>query len=93
VTQLLPHYAPAYCQLGRLEEDQEHFEEAVRLYSTALRANPDHAESHYRLGLLSLRKGHASEASLHFREALRIEPDNLEARKRLDEASHLQHQR
>ena len=86
VTQLMPHYAPAYCELGKLQQQGGHLDEARALYKTAVQANSEYADAHFQLGLVLLEQGQKTEAARHFRDALRIEPDFAEARKKLDEA-------
>ena len=86
VTRLVPHYAPAYSELGKLQQHSGHLDEARALYQTAVRANSENADAHYRLGSVLLQQGHKAEAAHHFRNALRIEPDFVEARKKLDES-------
>jgi tetratricopeptide (TPR) repeat protein len=89
VVELLPHFAPAYCDLGKLEEAGGRSDAASALYLTALRANPDHIEANYLLGSILLRQGRGREAARHFRAVLQADPAHIEAQKKLQEALRL----
>jgi tetratricopeptide (TPR) repeat protein len=54
----------AYLQLGILNTNQHHMDQAVEYFSTAIRVNPQLSEAHYRLGLVYDRL-HKTEMAKH----------------------------
>ena len=59
------------------------FDEAIDLYSRALKTDPDFAYAHNNLGVALANKGELDKAIYHFREALRIKPNYGSALKNL----------
>ena len=58
-------------------------EEAIALYSEALKLAPDDEDVHYNLGLAKSKQGRPDEARQHYEEALRIFPNYPEAHNNL----------
>jgi cytochrome c-type biogenesis protein CcmH/NrfG len=60
----------ALAELGRFDEAESAFAEAVRL-------DPDYAAPHFELGKTLLKQGRDTEAIDEFRAVLRLDPDNF----------------
>ena len=69
--------------LGTLSVGAGRLDDAVDLFSQALRIEPDSAEAHANLGNLLLKSGSTSAAIEHYEAALRIAPDNVVTRTNL----------
>jgi len=63
-------------QMGRVQEEIEEYEQALRL-------NLDYAKAHHSLGIALEQAGRVQEAVEHYQQALRINPDDAEARSAL----------
>ncbi|KKO51931.1 tetratricopeptide repeat protein [Paenibacillus sp. DMB20] len=64
---------------------QNDFEEALRWFEAAIKANPGDAEVHYRCSITYGRSGKLDQAILHAKEAIALQPDKPEYQ------LHLQH--
>ena len=64
----------AYNNLGIILDDQEREEEAVTMYSEALRLKPDFVESHNNVSVSLVGLGRLEEARQHMLEAIRLRP-------------------
>ena len=64
--------------------DQGKFDEANRIYSEALRYDPEYAEAFYGLGNVKMNQGQLEEAKRYFLEALRLAPDDMDIRRRVE---------
>jgi tetratricopeptide (TPR) repeat protein len=62
----------AYLKRGMLDEAQQEFETAIRLY-------PKHAKSYYNLGLVYHQKGHLKKAMENYNRSVAINPDLMKA--------------
>ncbi len=84
VARLIPHSARAYCELGKVEQQQDKSREALASYGRALEVNPNFAKAHAALGLLCSRQGLESQAVHHLRRALWLDPTEAEAEAELN---------
>lgn len=75
-TQLLLHKGSVATRQGR-------FEEALRAFEEAVRADPGNPVAHYNVGALKLQIGETDEAIAEFQEAVRLDPEYLKARQNL----------
>ncbi len=87
-TQLDPHYALAFAELGRAhwlkartDSDSHEKELALSAVHESIRLAPNLAEAHVRLGGIESESGHIAEAAQEEWSALRIAPGNPEAYK------------
>ncbi len=62
----------AYLKRGMLNEAQQEFETAIRIY-------PKHAKSYYNLGLVYHQKGHLKKAMENYNRSVAINPDLMKA--------------
>jgi tetratricopeptide (TPR) repeat protein len=62
----------AYLKRGMLDEAQQEFETAIKLY-------PNHAKSYYNLGLVYHQKGHLKKAMENYNRSVAINPDLMRA--------------
>ena len=63
--------------------EQGQLDEAIYIFSEAIRIRPDYATAHNDLGVALARKAQFDKAIEHFTEALRISPGDLKARQNL----------
>ena len=69
----------AWCNLGNVQRDLEHFEEARKSYEQALSLEPALAEAWIGLGNLHQQTGAMAEAETAYRKALKLQPGSAEA--------------
>ncbi len=69
-----PKHADALQLLGGIAQRSGNVDDAVELYSQAIRARPGFAKAHSNLGALLLGQGKTEEASGHFEKAIASEP-------------------
>lgn len=84
VNELVPHYAAAYCEAGKILDSRNRTEEAAAQFSKAVEVNPACAEAHVGLGMSFAREGRKREAAKHLREGLRLNPANSAAKSQLE---------
>ena len=74
VTRLVPHYAPAWLNLGNLAVESKRFTEAEGYYGEARRQNANIVQLLCQLGLLASAQQRHGEAQNYFRRALQARP-------------------
>ena len=79
VTELIPHWAVAYTELGKLARARQDVGGARAWFRRALEVNPDCAAAYAGLGTIHLREGRSAEARRLFQRALRLDPTCEEA--------------
>lgn len=80
--QLAPD-APAWTQLGMVEQAQGRSADAIVAFSKAIELDPDAVEAHNSMGLISFDRGDSARAESSLREAIRIAPNYAPARNNL----------
>ena len=83
VTGLLPQSAPAFLELGHIQELEERIDAAFASYHACLLRDADYAQGHEKLGLLLVKQGRYQESIPHLRYALRAHPEKVEVRLKL----------
>jgi tetratricopeptide (TPR) repeat protein len=73
-TELDPHLAIAYTNLGNLRFRRGDEVGAERLYRKALEVDERQPEAHYNLGYVMLERGYASRATTYFESAIKSDP-------------------
>ncbi len=73
------YYAHAGCSVATMLALKGRVPEAIRVFETVLRIEPDYAEAHNNLGLALAQTGKIEEAIAQYEQALRIKPDYAEA--------------
>jgi tetratricopeptide (TPR) repeat protein len=74
LSQLLPHYSQAQCQMGLLLTLQKHHDEAIRVFEEALRLDPDSFVALDGMANALAVQGKKEEAVRQYEKALRIKP-------------------
>jgi len=67
--------ADAYCNLGILESEDQHFSKAIDCFTQALKHDPRHYEAHYNLANVYSEAGNRSLAKVHYELVLEIDPE------------------
>lgn len=67
--------ADAYCNLGILESEKNHYVEAIDCFTKSLKEDPRHFESHYNLANLYAEIGNLPLAKVHYQMSITIEPE------------------
>jgi Bardet-Biedl syndrome 4 protein len=75
----LQRHDATYMQLGKCYEQQEKFQEALRVYQDALDFSPENPELLTTMGLLWLRQGDSARAVLHLGNAMTHDPRSAKA--------------
>ena len=78
ILQIDPGYADAHYLLGRIEQDQGRYEDAVAHVRNALRANNKEPQFHRTLGEVFFALGHSDEAAAYFHNVVELDPSNFE---------------
>lgn len=73
------NYAHVGCSMGTMLTVEGRLPEAIRVFETALRIEPDYAAGHADLGTTLWRAGRAQEAIREYEYALRLNPDYTDA--------------
>lgn len=68
------HAADAYCNLGILESEKQHYSKAIDCFTKCLSEIPRHFEGHYNLANLYAETGNFPLAKIHYQIAIEIEP-------------------
>jgi tetratricopeptide (TPR) repeat protein len=79
ITELLPHYAEAYCQLGVTLNRAKRYEEAEQALARALTLRPEYARARNSLGICLSQLGRFEEAYQQFSRAIQFNPSYAEA--------------
>jgi len=79
VTELIPHWAVAYTELGKLARSRQDWNLARSWFTRAIEVNPDCAAAYAGLGTIARHEGQMAEASRLFHKALRLDPSCEEA--------------
>lgn len=79
VTELVPHWAVAYTELGKLARSRQDWNTARSWFTRAIEVNPDCAAAYAGLGTIERQQGQTTEASRLFHKALRLDPSCEEA--------------
>lgn len=66
--------ADAYCNLGILESEKQHYSKAIDYFTNCLLKIPRHFEGHYNLANLYAEMGNFPLAKLHYQIAIELEP-------------------
>lgn len=67
--------ADAYCNLGILESESQHYSKAIDAFTNALKHDPRHFEAHYNLANVYSEAGNRALARMHYELVLEIEPE------------------
>ena len=67
--------ADAYCNLGILESQENHFHKAIDCFTLSLKNDPRHFEAHYNLANLYAEIGNWPLAKVHYQMSITLEPD------------------
>ncbi len=70
-----PKYLPAMEGLARLQDRENHFDEAVATYQKAIALSPQEGRLHNELGLCLHRSGKTAEAVKSLEQAIRLQPE------------------
>ena len=81
INSIAPDDPRNYGNFGNVLASENKIDEAIPIYLTALKFNPNDYQTEFNLGLTYARAGKKAEAESHYREALRIKPDYQEAKK------------
>ncbi|MFZ6011999.1 MAG: tetratricopeptide repeat protein [Bacteroidota bacterium] len=66
--------ADAYCNLGILESQEQHYPKAIDCFTMCLKHSPRHYEAHYNLANLYAEVGNYALAKVHYEIAIEVEP-------------------
>ncbi|MEO2022776.1 MAG: FkbM family methyltransferase [Pirellulaceae bacterium] len=75
VLEASPDNANAWCFLGMVCHDQQHYDDAIEAYHKAIEIQPDFSTAFSNLGNTQKQQGKLIEAEKSCREALRLKPD------------------
>jgi tetratricopeptide (TPR) repeat protein len=67
--------ADAYCNLGILESQVNHYSKAIDYFTLSLKNDPRHFEAHYNLANLYAEIGNLPLAKVHYQMSIQLEPD------------------
>jgi len=74
------HYEQGFIGLGRVYEELNEPEEALKYYSEAIKINAKNDNTYYRIGLIYEGRGDLTKAAENLFKAYKLNPNNLEAR-------------
>lgn len=67
--------ADAYCNLGIIESEEQHYSKAIDCFTLCLKEDPRHFEAHYNLANQYAEVGNLPLAKVHYQMSIEIEPD------------------
>ncbi len=67
--------ADAFCNLGIIESEEQHFSKAIDYFTQCLKLDPRHYEAHYNLANVYSEVGNRALAKLHYELVLELEPE------------------
>ena len=80
---LMPNYADAHFNLGKVLQESDESDAAIESYQNALKFNPEHVDSYYNLGNTFRAVGKLDAALNSYEKALKINPKYADAYKQM----------